>query len=631
MNEEQAGAGSAADGAGGTVSAAIGGVVYPDYANPELLEKLPLAARTLLDTGCATGALGLAYLRRNPAARYLGIEVNPESAVAAGARLTEVFVGDAEVDPLPFDLPDGVDCLIYGDVLEHLRDPWAVLKRQAEALVAGGTAVVCMPNLEHWSVALRLLQGSFDYEDQGILDRTHLRWFTARTMGQALLEAGLELADVSPRPTDTGQAQKFVQAMAPGLAALGVDPKEYFNRAGPVQFIWRARKVAPSRIFIAATMLAPLGGVSEVRIVEPQRALRTDSAVLTAISAEPDFGAGLPETPKIAVLHRPLLMGETGLARIRALLAKDYLIVTEFDDHPVFMAQRGLDLSQLLSFKAVHAIQTSTASLGEVLAALPGLGVTQLPSDLPLILQGFPEYQSFGLQPALDHIAVLAAILRDHPVRHDRIYGCGSSYGGYIAAMMLKFLPNTFHAMVENSGFTEALPEEMASLESGRVNWFDGKGIRLCCTPASPWTRRDPASKYFVGEAVLRIRDCTDPAQYAPSRTHLASYHAEKDSLIPLPAKRQFWSTVGAKLRLRSVTVDDAMIDGRLFKTNAHGMDASLQLLADDGFAGLPPRAAEATTDFSRGSVIEVPAAERIYRATYRPDLTMDFAILPAG
>lgn len=435
MNEQHAGAGSAAEAAGNTVSAAIGGVVYPDYANPELLEKLPLAAKTLLDTGCATGALGLAYLRRNPAARYLGIEVNPQSAVAARGRMTDVFVGDAEVDPLPFDVPDGIDCLIYGDVLEHLRDPWALLKRQAEALAVGGTAVVCMPNLEHWSVVLRLLQGTFDYEDQGILDRTHLRWFTARTMGQAMRDAGLELADVSPRPTDTGQAQKFVQALAPGLAALGVDPAEYFNRAGPIQFIWRARKVAPPRIFIQATMLAPLGGVSEVRIVEPQRALRSDSAVLTAISAEPDFGGGLPETPKIALLHRPLLMGESGLARIRALLAKDYLIVTEFDDHPVFMAERGLDLAQLLSFRAVHAIQTSTAALGEVLAAdnpeiavfengifeLPEIRNFGNPDQVNLVFAALNRGEDWApVMPALNDVARAVGRRLKFTVAHDK-------------------------------------------------------------------------------------------------------------------------------------------------------------------------------------------------------------------
>jgi len=263
-----------------------------------------------------------------------------------------------------------------------------------------------------------------------------------------------------------------------------------------------------------------------------------------------------------------------------------------------------------------------------VFGELVRVGVTELPPDLPLILQTYPEYQSFGLQPALDHIAVLAAVLRDYPVRHDRLYGFGSSYGGYIACLMLKLMPNSFHAVVENSGFTEALPKEMASTEAEGRNWFDGRGIRLCCVPASPWTQRDPASRYFVGASVLAIRECTDPAQYNASRTHLTSYHAENDSLIPIAAKRRFWAMIGGKLPLRSVTVDDGMLDGRLFKSNAHGMDASLQLLADDGFKGLPPHAVDASTDFSRGSIVEVPAGDRRYRAVYRPDLSVEFSIV---
>ena len=272
-----------------------------------------------------------------------------------------------------------------------------------------------------------------------------------------------------------------------------------------------------------------------------------------------------------------------------------------------------------------------TLSFEAVFPALARLGVRELPSDLPLVLQTYPEYQSFGLLPALDHIALLAAVLRTYPVRHDRIYGFGSSYGGYIACMMLKFMPNSFHAMVENSGFTAALPNEMASGESDGRYWFDGPGIRLCCVPASPWTLRDPGSKYFVGDGVLAIRDCTIAPQYTPSKTHLASYHAQKDSLIALEAKRRFWTAIGGRLPLRSVTVDDGMIDGRLFKTNAHGMDASLQLLADDGFKGLPARASDAATDFARGSVVEVPAGDRLYRAVYRPDLTVEFSIAPAA
>jgi len=263
-----------------------------------------------------------------------------------------------------------------------------------------------------------------------------------------------------------------------------------------------------------------------------------------------------------------------------------------------------------------------------VFAELVRLGVSELPPDLPLLLLNFPEYPSFGLQPALDNIAVLADVLRQHTVRHDRIYAVGSSYGGYIACLMLKLMPNTFHAVVENSGFTHALPEEMATTEGSGRHWFEGKGgIRLCCMPASPWTTRDPRSKYFVSPSVLAIRDCVDASQYTASKTYLASYHAEKDDLIPLEAKRRFWAAIGSKLKLRSVPVDDTMIDGRLFKSNAHGMDASLQLLSDDGLRGLPPCSADAETDFSRNTRVDVAVPGCVYRASYRPDLSVAFSL----
>jgi hypothetical protein len=100
-------------------------------------------------------------------------------------------------------------------------------------------------------------------------------------MGQALTAAGLELADIAPRPTETVEARRFVAALTPGLRALGLDPDEYYRRAAPLQFIWRARRAAPARLEVNATMLAPLGGVSDVRVTLPLRALRSDSATYT--------------------------------------------------------------------------------------------------------------------------------------------------------------------------------------------------------------------------------------------------------------------------------------------------------------------------------------------------------------
>lgn len=340
---------------------------YPDFANPELLEKIPLTAKTILDVGCAQGALGADYLRRNPNARVLGIDTDEAALMHARNRITEVFCGDVEKTPMPFDVPEGIDCIIYGDVLEHLVDPWGLLAEHAKHLSPQGTVLVCMPNAEHWSFSARLLTGSFDYDEQGLFDRTHLRWFTPRMMARALTDAGLQLSDLVPRPTSWEQAEKFTAAMAPGLKAIGIEPGDYLNRAAPLQFIWRARKAAPARLELAATMLAPQGGVSDVRVVEPIRAMRTDSAMFAHIQNEANLKPTLPNTPRIAVLHRPLLLGKSGLARVRALIEQGYVVISEFDDHPMFMEERGIDLSELMTFKGVHAVQTSTPALAEEL------------------------------------------------------------------------------------------------------------------------------------------------------------------------------------------------------------------------------------------------------------------------
>jgi SAM-dependent methyltransferase len=363
---------------------------YPDYANPELLERIPLTARTVLDVGCAQGALGMAYLRRNPLARVLGIDADAAAAAHAAQRLSQVACVNVEAVPMPFAVPEGLDCIIYGDVLEHLVDPWRLLAEQAQYLAPDGCVLVCMPNVEHWSFALRLLNGSFDYEPDGLLDRTHLRWFTPRNMASTLRDAGLQLSDLFPRPVDTDGAERFAQAMAPGLRAIGVDPAEYLNRAAPLQFIWRARRSAPPRIVVRATALPPLGGVSEVRVLQPLRALRSESSILAFIQEEAEMPEPIRELPHIAILHRPLLLGEAGIGRLRALLDKGYVIVTEFDDHPNFMADRGVALDDVLSFKAVHAVQTSTPALAEVLRAEnPEVAV------FPNAILALPEVRNF--------------------------------------------------------------------------------------------------------------------------------------------------------------------------------------------------------------------------------------------
>ena len=341
---------------------------YPDVANNDLLDRIPLGARVILDVGCATGALGAEYKRRNPACRYLGIEADPDSARLAAERLDGLATGDVEAEPFPFG-PGPFDVIIYGDVLEHLRDPWTLLARHAGSLAEGGLVLVCMPNAEHWSFAERLMRGTFDYEPIGLFDRTHLRWFTLETTHRALVGAGLVPLDVSPRIFNRDATDAFIEAMAPALTALGIDREAYRNRAMPLQHVWRAGRQAPAQLHVRSTMLDHIGGVSHVRVVQPMRALATESGVTAQVVQDArrhDLDA--PEqdgAARLFIFHRPVLAGEAGLEQLRGLIAQGWMVLCEFDDHPAFLP--AMQREDVHNFRAVHAVQTSTAPLADVL------------------------------------------------------------------------------------------------------------------------------------------------------------------------------------------------------------------------------------------------------------------------
>jgi capsular polysaccharide biosynthesis protein len=241
---------------------------YHDRPNPDLLLRIPADARTILDVGCGTGALGAAYRAVNSGARLLGIERDPDMAAIARQRLDAVACVDVQQNPLPFELPEGIDCLIYGDVLQQLRAPWTVLTRQLEVLNPGGSVLVCVANAEHWSLVARLLRGGWHYERAGLLDVTHLRWFSLRTVMRELVDAGLAVEEVHPRIFTPEQAQQFVQILAPGLQRLGIDPGGYLPRAIPLQYVVHARRAGLETT--TALVAEPVEDQSEVAILEEE-------------------------------------------------------------------------------------------------------------------------------------------------------------------------------------------------------------------------------------------------------------------------------------------------------------------------------------------------------------------------
>ncbi len=154
------------------------------------LARLTRDSAAVLDVGCAVGYIG-EFLRRSSPPRWLaGIEIDPGAAEKARPHYDQVIVGSIDDPAVWTELRRKVDAVIFGDVLEHTADPVMVLRMARPKLADDGLIVVSIPNIGHFKVRLRLLFGKFDYEDWGIMDRTHLRFFTLKTAQEMLRQGG---------------------------------------------------------------------------------------------------------------------------------------------------------------------------------------------------------------------------------------------------------------------------------------------------------------------------------------------------------------------------------------------------------------------------------------------------------
>lgn len=163
-----------------------------EYRLP-ILDRVPDGAR-VLDVGAWTGAHG-SWLAQRRGATVDGVELEERAAAEADATgYRTVLVGSIDDPALRARIEPGYDTILFLDVLEHLVRPGDVLAAAREWLVPGGVVLVSLPNVAHWRVRLALLRGRFDYADSGLMDRTHLRWFTRRTARDLVEGAGYRIA-----------------------------------------------------------------------------------------------------------------------------------------------------------------------------------------------------------------------------------------------------------------------------------------------------------------------------------------------------------------------------------------------------------------------------------------------------
>lgn len=398
--------------------------------NEHLVAQVRPDDRVILDVGCANGRLGekLKSLRLDRI--VYGIERIGPAADQARVVLDAVFQSDVTRDIPPIEAGT-LDCIIFGDVLEHIYDPVGVLVRLKPLLRPSGRFLCSIPNFQHFSALSSLVAGDFQYQQNGLLDRDHLRFFGVANVQKMFLDAGC-----LPRFPDAIRipiAPEVLAAYTPLLAHLKLNVQAFADKASIYQHICTAEPLPD--ISLGSESITFISPVTDIRSLQDNlmaspliRSGRHEFIpVCGATSASDTLRLGLANSRsdcRMVVLVQPdvylpsgwddrLLMGvkaaeaHYGAVGVAGVLGVTSLAASRFE-------RAGRTLRRSKAIATAHALPIQAVSLDEMVLAFPRTAgiLQQIPADL-----GFHMYGSAACMEADD--AGLAAVIIDAPCLHN--------------------------------------------------------------------------------------------------------------------------------------------------------------------------------------------------------------------
>jgi len=159
---------------------------YTNNGNKSILQFLDEGDHRILDVGCGAGSNGRLIKDFYPLTQITGITCSQAEYDEASKHLTHCIYADLEKDDLSFE--EQFDVLLFCHILEHLVDPVAIIKKLLPYLKIGGKVVILLPNIANWRERIKLVQGRFEYTDSGVMDKTHLHFYTFMTAQQYLIK-----------------------------------------------------------------------------------------------------------------------------------------------------------------------------------------------------------------------------------------------------------------------------------------------------------------------------------------------------------------------------------------------------------------------------------------------------------
>lgn len=172
---------------------------YFSVIRHEILEIIPPGDHRILDIGCGTGATLKQLKYCGKAMETCGIELNPDAAKIAAQNIDTILTGDAGVIEIPFK-KNYFDYILFCDVLEHFFHPDQILGKYAPYLKNEGLIIVSIPNIKYYKIVLSLLfRDRFEYKDEGILDQSHIRFFTRHEIVNLFVHSDFEILKILPK------------------------------------------------------------------------------------------------------------------------------------------------------------------------------------------------------------------------------------------------------------------------------------------------------------------------------------------------------------------------------------------------------------------------------------------------
>ena len=480
---------------------------YYDGFNERLFAAVPARAERILEVGCARGRLGQELKRQDPSRFVAGVELDRDAARVAKERLDEVFVLDVQAEVPPID-PGSLDCILFGDVLEHLVDPEAVLRRYGDLLAPDGIVLCSIPNVQHFSIIKNLLRGDFMYQPFGLLDSTHLRFFTYMSFAKIMLDAGF-LPKIEDR-IRSGQAQHFVEPAAPLLTDIRVHPDVALEPLDTFQYLVSGTKLPDATPGFASTPITFVACVND------------DDQLESNLLRSPCLDPGTP--------HEVILMrGQTSAADgFNTALEKARHNLVVFVQQDVYLP-RGWDSRFLEQFGAAEERFGPVGVAGVFGHASGPDGRTDLgrvldrqllhdmPAPLPAPADGLNE--------------IVLAVPRDTPLRFDPAVGF-HLYGTDLCLSARKLgLPVAVLDVpcLHNSLFAYLPPEFHSARERLLAKWPDVRPLHGGMGQLDAMESR-PVPTTWVED--LRARAALLDRELAATRDELASTRAEFDDRL---------------------------------------------------------------------------------------------------